>query len=166
MTKLRTNANNHIKQDGPMENATVWTAAVCQGDPGPGGYAVIIVFEQGPPISKNNGRRKTTRHRMEMYAAIRALTTLETPHNVNIKTIDVQLVHAVGARDFRKAEDLAEHLLPLLEIHNVVVTMNKDKNTPEYQETYARALRASRSNPPNPDTGYEKQQAKISQQPE
>ena len=139
-----------------MEDATIWTASVCQGDPGPGGYAVTISLENDTPITKHNGRRKTTRHRMELYAAISGLTLLGQAHNVDIKTTDVQLVHTVNTRDFREVEDLAQHILPLLDKHNVIVTLNKDKNAPEYQNTYARALRASRSHPTSPDTGYEK----------
>ena len=146
-----------------MEEITVWTASACQGNPGPGGYAIIIVFPKGTSVRKQNGRSKTTRHRMEVFAAIRALTILNEPtyqpSNVTIKTTDIQLFHAVNARDFREIPDLEEHIMPLLSKHQVAVKVHREPESPEYVDTHSRALKAMRSNPAKLDTGYQQQKS-------
>ena len=147
-----------------MEDVTIWTASACWGNPGPGGYAFLTVLPHGSHIGKQNGRRKTTRHRMEMFAAIRALTLLDEPCNVTIKTIDIQLFHAINARDFRESPDLETHIMPLLLKHNVSVKINRDLQASWYEDAQARALKESQGHPSKPDTGYDKQKAAQAQQ--
>jgi ribonuclease HI len=58
-----------------MNEIIVYTDGSCLGNPGPGGWAAIII-ENGKEnaISGNSGREKdTTNNRMEMMAVIRAL---------------------------------------------------------------------------------------------
>ncbi len=54
----------------------VFTDGACLGNPGPGGWGVLIA-ENGTERELSGGERDTTNNRMEMLAAIRALE--ETP---------------------------------------------------------------------------------------
>ena len=50
----------------------VFTDGACLGNPGPGGWGVLIV-DNGARRELNGGEAETTNNRMEMMAAIRAL---------------------------------------------------------------------------------------------
>lgn len=55
--------------------ATIYTDGACLGNPGPGGYAALIITADGE--REITGReRATTNNRMEMTAAIKALEAL------------------------------------------------------------------------------------------
>lgn len=54
---------------------TVYTDGACSGNPGPGGWGVLV--EGGPePMALSGGEAETTNNRMELLAAITALETL------------------------------------------------------------------------------------------
>ena len=59
----------------------VFTDGACLGNPGPGGWGVLII-ENGERRELNGGAEDTTNNRMEMFAAIRALE--ETPEGAKI----------------------------------------------------------------------------------
>jgi ribonuclease HI len=59
----------------------VFTDGACLGNPGPGGWGVLII-ESGARREMNGGEEATTNNRMEMLAAIRALE--ETPKGAKI----------------------------------------------------------------------------------
>lgn len=68
-----------------MRHVTVFTDGACAGNPGPGGWAAILVDEAG--------RRElsgyvpaTTNNRMELTAAIEALRALLAPSAVDLHT--------------------------------------------------------------------------------
>jgi ribonuclease HI len=60
----------------------IFTDGGCSGNPGPGGWAYVMVNTtfQGEKIIKEDkgGERNTTNHRMELMAVISALKTLKT----------------------------------------------------------------------------------------
>jgi len=71
----------------------IYTDGGCSGNPGPGGWAYIIVQDtpSGAEIleEKQGGERNTTNNRMELgavIAALRALQTLEGPNKATIYT--------------------------------------------------------------------------------
>ncbi|MGL4380304.1 MAG: ribonuclease HI [Vibrio sp.] len=68
----------------------IFTDGSCLGNPGPGGYGVVMRYKQ---IEKTlaGGYRLTTNNRMEMLAAIMALQALKQPCQV-ILTTDSQYV--------------------------------------------------------------------------
>lgn len=53
----------------------IYTDGSCLGNPGPGGWGVIIL-KDGKEISLKGGEKDTTNNRMEMTAVIRALEWL------------------------------------------------------------------------------------------
>lgn len=68
----------------------IFTDGSCLGNPGPGGYGVVMRYKQ---VEKTlaRGYRLTTNNRMEMLAAVMALQALKEPCRV-ILTTDSQYV--------------------------------------------------------------------------
>jgi ribonuclease HI len=57
--------------------ALVWTDGACRGNPGPGGWAAIVVGPDGlAPRELSGGERLTTNNRMEYMAALEGLRSL------------------------------------------------------------------------------------------
>jgi ribonuclease HI len=55
----------------------VWTDGACRGNPGPGGWAAIVVGAAGePPLDLSGGAAQTTNNRMEYTAALEGLRSL------------------------------------------------------------------------------------------
>jgi ribonuclease HI len=55
---------------------SIYTDGACSGNPGPGGWGVVIYFIDGTVHELGGGERQTTNNRMEMQAAIAALEFL------------------------------------------------------------------------------------------
>ena len=53
----------------------VWTDGACRGNPGPGGWAAIVV-NGGDPVELSGGAPHTTNNRMEYTAALEGLRSL------------------------------------------------------------------------------------------
>jgi len=56
--------------------ALVWTDGACSGNPGPGGWAAIVVPAGGEPVELAGGATRTTNNRMEYTAALEGLRAL------------------------------------------------------------------------------------------
>jgi ribonuclease HI len=57
--------------------ALVWTDGACSGNPGPGGWAAVVVpANGGEPIEISGGESHTTNNRMEYTAALEGLRSL------------------------------------------------------------------------------------------
>jgi ribonuclease HI len=54
----------------------VWTDGACAGNPGPGGWAAIVVAPGGAKVELCGGERHTTNNRMEYTAALEGLRSL------------------------------------------------------------------------------------------
>jgi ribonuclease HI len=63
----------------------VYTDGACSGNPGPGGYGVILVAGRHRKELKG-GEPDTTNNRMELLAAIAALEALRRPFEVELHT--------------------------------------------------------------------------------
>jgi ribonuclease HI len=67
--------------------ALVWTDGACRGNPGPGGWAAILVAPGSPqPVELSGGERHTTNNRMEFTAAIEGLRALPSGSDVCVVT--------------------------------------------------------------------------------
>jgi ribonuclease HI len=63
----------------------IWTDGACRGNPGPGGWGVLL--KAGAHERELfGGERATTNNRMELIAVIQALTVLTRPANVVVHT--------------------------------------------------------------------------------
>jgi ribonuclease HI len=68
------------------EMAEIYTDGACKGNPGPGGWGVLILRQGAEPVELYDGDAHTTNNKMEMTAVIRALETLKGPSQVRIYT--------------------------------------------------------------------------------
>ncbi|WP_371225513.1 ribonuclease HI [Roseovarius sp. 2305UL8-3] len=73
-----------------MVKLVAYTDGACSGNPGPGGWGVLLRAMQGGEIVKerelSGGEPDTTNNRMELLAAIHALETLERASTITIIT--------------------------------------------------------------------------------
>ena len=68
-----------------MKQVTIHTDGGCEGNPGPGGWAAVL--RCGDAVSEvSGGTAATTNNRMELQAAIDALTTLKEPCAIHFFT--------------------------------------------------------------------------------
>ncbi|SDE14465.1 ribonuclease HI [Paracoccus isoporae] len=73
-----------------MSELFAWTDGACSGNPGPGGWGVLMRAMNGAEIVKERelkgGEAQTTNNRMELIAAIEALEALRRPSAITITT--------------------------------------------------------------------------------
>lgn len=75
------------------KNVKIYTDGACSGNPGPGGYAAVLIFnDKIKEIS--GGKKDTTNNQMELMAAIKGLETLKEPCNVELYSDSSYLVNA------------------------------------------------------------------------
>ncbi len=68
-----------------MKTVTLYTDGACSGNPGPGGWACVLIYgEHMKELS--GGERETTNNRMEMMAALEGLKALKRPCKVEFYT--------------------------------------------------------------------------------
>lgn len=68
-----------------LKSVTLYTDGSCLGNPGPGGYGVLLRYRQHTR-EMSEGYRLTTNNRMEMLAAIVGLESLKEPCVVDLHT--------------------------------------------------------------------------------
>ena len=71
-----------MTEDGTVD---IFTDGACSGNPGPGGWGVLLVFN-GNEKELSGGEPDTTNNRMELTAAIEALESLSRPCKVRLHT--------------------------------------------------------------------------------
>lgn len=117
----------------------IFSDGACSGNPGPGGYGVILRCE-GKETELSGGEPDTTNNRMELTGVIKGLEALKYPCVVTIQTDSKYVVDGIEkgwAKGWRKNgwiksdkkpalnSDLWGRLLDLLEIHEVRFTWIK-----------------------------------------
>ncbi len=76
-----------------MKTVEIYTDGACSGNPGPGGWAAVLLYgDNKKEIS--GGEPHTTNQKMEMMAAVEALKTLKYPCKVNLYSDSAYLVNA------------------------------------------------------------------------
>lgn len=125
-----------------MKHVEIYTDGACRGNPGPGGWGAILVYK-GREKEMSGGENPTTNNRMELLAAIRALSALKEPCKVTLTSDSVYLCDGAekwlpGWRDrgFRKVKnpDLWMELDALLLKHDVTFVWVKGHNGHPYNE--------------------------------
>lgn len=113
----------------------VFTDGACSGNPGPGGWGVVLRFGS---VEKelSGGEKNTTNNRMELTAAIKGLSALKEPCKVRLVTDSKYVADGITKgwaqswknNGWRKADkkpalnvDLWEELLELIEKHEVII---------------------------------------------
>jgi len=158
----------------PLKHVTIYTDGAASGNPGPGGYGVILEF-QGKRKELSGGYRRTTNNRMELLAAVVGLEALKERCEVTLYTDSAYLVNALNegwAQRWRahgwmrnKNEpalnpDLWERLLRLCEQHEVhFVWVKGHAGHPENERCDQLAQEAARGINLPVDTAYEHRSA-------
>jgi ribonuclease HI len=83
-----------MSEESTLKRVTIYTDGGCIGNPGPGGYGVVLLYgEKRRELSA--GFRRTTNNRMEIMAAIAGLETLRYPCSVTIHTDSQYLANSI-----------------------------------------------------------------------
>ena len=73
-----------------MTQLYAFTDGACSGNPGPGGWGVLLQAKSGDTVLKerelSGGEPETTNNRMELLAAINALETLDRASRITVVT--------------------------------------------------------------------------------
>lgn len=125
-----------------MKKVDIYTDGACSGNPGPGGWGTILIYN-GHEKEMSGGEAETTNNKMELTAVIKGLAALKEPCDVTVTTDSKYVCDAINqgwlskwvTNNWRKADkkpvlnvDLWEQLLPLLNKHNVSFVWVKGHN--------------------------------------
>ncbi len=66
-----------------MKQVRIYTDGACSGNPGPGGWAAILIYQEKEK-ELSGGEESTTNNRMELTAVISALRALKEPCEVDL----------------------------------------------------------------------------------
>lgn len=108
-----------------MNDIKLYTDGACSGNPGPGGWAAIII--NGDYIHKISGSDKsTTNNRMEIIAVIEGLKMISEASKVEVITDSAYVVNTMTKGWKRnKNQDLWRELDSLVAKHDVTFTWVK-----------------------------------------
>jgi ribonuclease HI len=81
--------------EAKMKPVDIHTDGACLGNPGPGGWAALLIHE-GRERELAGGEALTTNNRMEMLAAIMALEALKSPCQVVLSTDSQYVQKGIG----------------------------------------------------------------------
>lgn len=149
-----------------MATVTIYTDGSALGNPGPGGYGIVLLAPPNHRKEMSGGFALTTNNRMELLAVIVALETLKiVPCDVVVYSDSKYVVDAVEKRwvfgweqkHFNKRinSDLWIRFLKIYRQHNVrMIWVKGHANIPENERCDDLAVAAA--NQPNlpDDTGY------------
>ena len=131
-----------------MKQIEIYTDGACSGNPGPGGWGAVLVYN-GKEKELSGSEKETTNNRMELTAVIMALNALNQPCKVTLTTDSKYVCDAVNKgwvyswrkNDWKKSDkkpalnvDLWKELLSLLEKHEVEFIWVKGHNGHKYNE--------------------------------
>ena len=131
-----------------MKHVDIYTDGACRGNPGKGGWGAILVYGKTEK-ELFGGEPSTTNNRMELTAAIKALSALKEKCEVTlysdskymIDAIEKGWVYSWKEKGWRKADkspalnsDLWEKLLKLIELHDITFVWVKGHAGHSYNE--------------------------------
>ncbi|MGD0307701.1 MAG: ribonuclease HI [Acidobacteriota bacterium] len=152
------------------KQVTIYTDGACLGNPGPGGYGVVLLHE-GHRKELSAGFRRTTNNRMEIMAAIAGLEALKRKCRVTLYSDSQYVVNAIEqgwavrwrANGWRRNKkemalnpDLWTRLLACAERHRVEFSwVRGHAGNPENERCDRLAMAAAQGNDLSIDAGYE-----------
>lgn len=80
-----------------MKHVVIYTDGACVRNPGPGGWAAVLLCD-GVRREIAGGCRRTTNNRMELLAAIEALRALKRPCRVTLHSDSTYVVNGATGR--------------------------------------------------------------------
>jgi ribonuclease HI len=144
----------------------IYTDGASTGNPGPGGYGVVLISGEHR-LEKSEGFRLTTNNRMELMAVIAGLEALKIPgSDVTIYTDSKYVADSVGKRwvfqweskafKKKKNRDLWIRFLKVYRMHNVrFVWIKGHSSNPENELCDRMAVEAYKKGNLSEDTGYD-----------
>jgi ribonuclease HI len=144
----------------------IYTDGASTGNPGPGGYGVVLISGEHR-LEKSEGFRLTTNNRMELMAVIVGLEALKIPgSDVTIYTDSKYVADSVGKRwvfqweskafKKKKNRDLWIRFLKVYRMHNVrFVWIKGHSSNPENELCDRMAVEAYKKGNLSEDTGYD-----------
>ena len=151
-----------------QKDIIIYTDGAARGNPGPGGYGVVMMSGSHRK-ELSEGFRKTTNNRMELLAVITALKALKKPgSNVHIYTDSKYVSDAINKewvfnwekKGFKKKKniDLWKRFLELYRKHNVSISwVEGHANIKENERCDELAVKASKNKDLSIDHGYEEE---------
>ena len=158
-----------------MKQVELYTDGACSGNPGKGGYGIVLCYGSHR-LELSGGYRLTTNNRMELLAAVEGLRKLKEPCEVTLYSDSKYLVDALRLgwlqnwhrRGFKKADgkpvlnpDLWQALLEQLSRHRVTpvwVQGHADNALNNRCDELAVKAAAAAT---QPDPGYRKEQETL-----
>ena len=129
-----------------MQDVTIYTDGACSGNPGPGGWGAILMYnDYKKEIS--GGNNSTTNNMMEITAVIEALKILKNPCNVTVYSDSAYVVNCfnqnwifnwikkgwkTSGNEPVKNKELWQELYNLTKIHNVKFVKVKGHSDNEF----------------------------------
>lgn len=129
-----------------MKEIEIYTDGACSGNPGPGGWAAILMHD-GREKELSGGEKDTTNNKMELMAVIKGLEELKMPCNVKVYSDSAYVTNAFlqhwidgwqkkgwknSAKEPVKNKELWLRLLEQTKIHNVTFIKVKGHADNEY----------------------------------
>ncbi len=129
-----------------MKEVKIYTDGACSGNPGPGGYAAILIYN-GVEKEISGGDRDTTNNKMELTAVIKGLEMLKEKCIVTIYSDSAYIVNSIQngwiyswkKNNWTKSDktkvkniDLWEKLLKQMDFHEVSFIKVKGHSDNEY----------------------------------
>ena len=117
-----------------MEKIIIYTDGACSGNPGPGGWAAILIYN-GKEKEISGGNKNTTNNIMEITAVIEGLKALKYPCEVELYSDSAYVVNTftqgwifnwmqkgweTASGDSVKNKELWQELYSLTKIHKVI----------------------------------------------
>ena len=139
-----------------MEKVTIYTDGACSGNPGPGGWAAILMYK-GIEKEISGGEKNTTNNIMELTAAVRGLQLLKYPCEVQLYSDSAYLVNGfkqgwiynwqknnwkTANKEPVKNREIWEELYNLTKIHKVEFIKVKGHSDNEYNNRCDELARA------------------------
>ena len=126
----------------------VYTDGACSGNPGLGGWGVVILKDTQKPILLNGGENNTTNNRMELTAAIKSIKYFQDKQNLEIFTDSQYLKNGIETwinnwkingwktsnKKKVKNQDLWIELDKIIEKHNIKWNWVKGHANNEFNE--------------------------------
>ena len=152
----------------------IFTDGAAKGNPGPGGYGVVMEWV-GKPYKKEfyEGFRHTTNNRMELLAVIVGLEKLKNPNTAVLVTSDSKYVVDAVQKNWvfgwekkgfagKKNPDLWMRFLKVYRKHQVEFHWVKGHNNhPQNERCDELAVMASQLDELSVDAFYEKEEGKL-----
>lgn len=146
----------------------IYTDGSSRGNPGPGGYGVVLISDDGHRKEVAKGFRKTTNNRMELLSVIVGLELIKVkPMDIIVFSDSKYVVDAVEKKwvftwekkmfEKKKNPDLWKRFLSIYRQHNVrFVWIKGHNNHPENERCDRLAVAAAKSEKIyDIDIGYE-----------